>query len=78
LDADEVAMTDYLYSDETGFAEEVEDKMLHDRNVLMTEKVISYLETDKTYFVVVGLAHYLGEDSVINMLKKQGYEVKRK
>jgi len=78
LDADEVAMTEYLYSDETGFAEEVEDKMLHDRNVLMTEKIVSYLETDKTYFIVVGLAHYLGEDSVVNMLEKQGYEVKRK
>ena len=78
LNADEVAMTEYLFSGDTGFAEEVEDKMLHDRNILMTEKIVSYLETDKTYFIVVGLAHYLGEDSVINMLKKQGYEVKRK
>ncbi|MCH4888279.1 TraB/GumN family protein [Acidaminobacter sp. JC074] len=78
LAADDEKMTEYLFTGEGGFSDDVEDKMLHDRNILMTEKIESYLETDKTYFVVVGLAHYLGEDSVIKMLNDKGYDVKRK
>ncbi len=44
----------------------------------MADKIDEYLQTDKTYFIIVGLAHYLGEDSVIKFLEEKGYEINRK
>lgn len=52
-------------------------KMFVDRNVEMAEKIEGYLNTKDTYFVVVGSAHYLGDDSIIKLLEKKGYTVKR-
>jgi len=58
--------------------DEIEEAILIDRNFGMAEKIDGYLQTDQTYFVVVGLAHYLGEDSVIQYLMDKGYTVERK
>ncbi|MDP4091610.1 MAG: TraB/GumN family protein [Bacillota bacterium] len=53
-------------------------KMISDRNKNMAAKIEEYLNTEDTYFVVVGLAHYLGEDGVIKQLQDKGYTVTRK
>lgn len=74
---DDAKMTDYLFS-ETSETSDMEDAILKDRNVGMADKIDKYLQTDQTYFVVVGLAHYLGEDSVVKYLENKGYTVERK
>lgn len=53
-------------------------KMLIDRNVGMADKIDGYLKTNDSYFVVAGLAHFIGDDSVVKLLEKKGYTVTRK
>lgn len=44
--------------------------MFVDRNKKMTEKIGAYFGTDKTYFVVVGAGHLVGEEGIVALLKK--------
>jgi uncharacterized protein YbaP (TraB family) len=43
--------------------------LLDDRNITMTNKIKEYLKTDKTYFLVVGAGHLIGEKGILNLLK---------
>jgi len=80
LSADLEVMTEFMFDDESELTsnDALEDKMLKDRNIGMADKIDAYLQTDKTYFVVVGLAHYLGDESVIKYLEEKGFTVERK
>ena len=80
LEADIEKMTTYMFGTENEMTSdsEVEDAMLKDRNLGMTDKIEEYLTTDKTYFVVVGTAHYFGDESVVKYLRDRGYTVERK
>jgi len=73
-------MTSYLFDTDNELTSDdnIEDAMLRDRNIEMAQKIDAYLQTDKTYFIVVGLAHYLGDESVIRYLNDMGYTVERK
>ena len=51
--------------------------LLDDRNLGMTEKIVSLLEKDKKLFIVVGAGHLSGANSIIDLLEKQGLEVKQ-
>jgi uncharacterized protein len=42
--------------------------MLDERNVGMTNKIEEYLNTNKTYFVIVGAGHLLGEKGILQLL----------
>jgi uncharacterized protein YbaP (TraB family) len=53
-------------------------KMLVDRNIGMASKINGYLNTNNSYFVVAGLAHFIGDDSVIKLLEEKGYTVTRR
>ncbi|MGF7050246.1 uncharacterized protein YbaP (TraB family) [Paenibacillus sp. DS2015] len=50
-----------------------------DRNIGMEEKIRAYLNdgTGSTYFVIAGAGHFVGQDSIIKMLKKNGYTAQR-
>jgi uncharacterized protein YbaP (TraB family) len=50
-------------------------KLNDDRNVRMVEKIISFLKTDKKYFIVVGAAHMVGKNGIVQLLKNKGYKV---
>jgi hypothetical protein len=52
-------------------------KLNDDRNVRMVEKIISMLKTDKKYFIVVGAAHMIGKNGLVQLLKNKGYKVKQ-
>ena len=47
-------------------------KLLDDRNEKMASKISGYLETNKSYFVIVGAAHLAGKNSVVSILKDRG------
>ena len=51
--------------------------MSTDRNVKMTETAKNYLSEGKTGFVVVGLAHVIGEGGIAEALRNEGYSVER-
>jgi uncharacterized protein YbaP (TraB family) len=56
-------------------SESVYDALLKDRNQDWTPKIIDMLETPGTRLIAVGAGHLAGDDSVINMLRKEGYTV---
>ncbi len=52
--------------------------MNDNRNLKMAEKIKVYLDDNKNYFVVVGAAHLIGENGLVNLLQKTGkYKIKR-
>ncbi|WP_159462021.1 TraB/GumN family protein [Salirhabdus sp. Marseille-P4669] len=78
---DEEGLSQYLFSEE---AETVEDEefmkvMLDDRNVGMTDKIEGFLTEGEgeVYFVIVGAAHYFGEQGIIKLLEERGYTVEK-
>lgn len=64
---------------DTAGNEELNKAMLTDRNNGMVDKINGYLNgTDnKTYFVVVGAAHMIGESGIVTQLEKQGLAVEK-
>lgn len=60
--------------------EEYNKAMLTDRNIGMADKIDGYLKNGKgeEYFIVVGAAHYLGDNGIVKLLEDKGYTVKRK
>ncbi|WP_322923541.1 TraB/GumN family protein [Paenibacillus campi] len=59
---------------------EYQKAQLTDRNIGMANKIDSYLQHGggKNHFIVVGVAHYLGEDGIVKLLQHKGYTVVRK
>lgn len=51
--------------------------ILATRHENMNNQLEQYLATDKTYFVVIGLQHLIGEESILTRLKENGYIIKR-
>jgi uncharacterized protein YbaP (TraB family) len=46
-----------------------------ERNANMVEKAREYLQSGKTVFCAVGLAHLLGEGGMVEALREAGYTV---
>ena len=55
----------------------INEKLLDERNFLMVEKIEGYLEEDEVYFVIVGAAHLVGENGLVNLLIEAGYDVEQ-
>ena len=53
----------------------VYDALLKDRNQQWTPKIIDMLDAPGTRLIAVGAGHLAGEDSVIEMLRDEGYTV---
>ncbi len=51
--------------------------MYTDRNIGMKNAALRYLSEGKNVFYVVGFAHMCGDDGIIELLKAEGYDVKR-
>lgn len=49
--------------------------MITERNNGMTDFCIDALESGEEAFIVVGLAHFLGEEGIVNQLREKGYTV---
>ncbi len=62
----------YLSMDSEAYTEEEKeftDSIYSDRNISMTEEVKRLLADNKNAFIVVGSAHVIGEDGIVNNLK---------
>ena len=57
--------------------DEFNDGLLTQRDIGMAEAAMQYMAEGKNVFYVVGLAHFLGENSVVDLLRKAGYTVER-
>ena len=50
-------------------------KMLDERNIAWMNQIKTYLTDDEDYFVIVGAAHMIGPNSLIELLKQGNYTV---
>lgn len=55
----------------------VYNAMFTDRNRKMVKKIGEFLKSDKTYFVVVGSGHLVGEGGIVDLLRKQKLTVEQ-
>ncbi len=53
-------------------AREFNRKLLDNRNAGMAEKIVGYLTGKGTYFVLVGAAHFIGDNGIVGLLARQG------
>ena len=56
---------------------DVFNALLRDRNRKWASKLSRFMEDSGTGFVAVGTAHLLGEGSLLDELREQGYDVRR-
>ena len=54
----------------------LETRLVTDRNHLMVERMLPYLQQGSA-FVAVGALHLPGPEGILNLLRKEGYEVTR-
>lgn len=84
----EILKTQGLGEDESLETEGLEDELLEgfnignllgERDKNMAEKIDKLLQGDegKTYFVVVGAAHYIVDGTVLDILTEKGYKIER-
>lgn len=66
-----------LTSKQLKIMDNYQDTMIYNRNKTMAEAVKELLKGDKDVFYVVGLAHFVGEGGIIDLLEKDGYTVKQ-
>ena len=52
-------------------------KLLDERNVHMVAQIQEYLRTQDNYFVLIGAAHFLGEQGIIALLNQRGIKTQR-
>ena len=64
-----------LDEDELAIYDEYHQKMEVERNANMVEKAREFLQSGKTVFCAVGLAHLLGEGGMVEALRAAGYTV---
>lgn len=57
--------------------EEYNNKLLNERNIGMADKAEEYIKNGDNVFYMVGLAHFGGDGSVIDLLEERGYTVER-
>lgn len=81
---DEQAFVDYIASEDDGLtAEELElytqynQVMITDRNLAMADWTEDALASGDEVFIVVGAAHVIGEDALVDLLTQRGYTVER-
>ena len=53
------------------------EKLIYGRNKEMASKIESFLKTKETYFVIVGAGHLVGNQGIIELLKRKGYRVEQ-
>lgn len=53
------------------------EKLNDARNEKMAAKILSFLNEEKTYLIVVGAAHLLGNKGLIQLLRDKGYTLKQ-
>ena len=53
------------------------EKLIYGRNKKMASKIESFLKTKETYFVIVGAGHLVGNQGIIELLKREGYRVEQ-
>ncbi len=76
-DSEDIAKLFLTFGNKDDASRKIMKMLLDDRNEGMVAKINNMMKNDKKLFVVVGAGHLAGEKSVIDLLQKQGLEVKQ-
>lgn len=76
IEEDEIDEDKYSKED-IKILEDYNKKILDERNIGMTEKLISYFDNNYKTFYMVGAAHLVGDNGIANLLEQKGYKVTR-
>ena len=52
-------------------------RLFDERNMRMTSTIEGYLNSNGSYFVIVGAGHLLGKRGIVELLKSKGYGVEQ-
>ena len=66
-----------LTDEEKPIMEKYYQQFVIDRNKIMAEKAKEYLEQDYQVFFIAGVSHFVGDEGIPELLKKDGYTVER-
>ena len=72
---EKIAVTDILQEDPR--MKPVFETLLFERNVRMTTHIEDFLNSNGTYFVVVGAAHLITDQGIVALLREHGYQVEQ-
>ena len=53
------------------------EKLVYERNKKMALKIENFLKAKETYFIIVGAGHLVGNEGIIELLKKDGYRAEQ-
>jgi uncharacterized protein YbaP (TraB family) len=53
------------------------EKLVYERNKKMALKIRNFLKAKETYFIIVGAGHLVGNEGIIELLKRDGYRVEQ-
>ena len=53
------------------------EKLIYERNKKMASKIKDFLKAKETYFIIVGAGHLVGNEGIIELLKRDGYRVEQ-
>ncbi len=70
-DVDEMYRVASMTSDEDPLLESWIDKLIHQRNLRMVDKIEGYLSGEGTYLVIAGALHMGGEQGIVNLLRRR-------
>jgi uncharacterized protein YbaP (TraB family) len=64
-------------SEATAFARDVLPRLIDDRNRTMAEKIAAIARSGTTSFVAVGALHLVGQDGIVELLRRRGFAVRQ-
>ncbi|MDR0664854.1 MAG: TraB/GumN family protein [Helicobacteraceae bacterium] len=80
-DADALFKWYMTYDEQERFSlsatEEFNKKLIFDRNKRLTERLLKQVDYEKPIFVTIGALHLGGDKGVLELLRKEGYRIKR-
>ena len=53
------------------------EKLVYERNKKMASKIGDFLKAKETYFVIVGAGHLVGNEGIIELLRRDGYRIEQ-
>jgi len=79
VNGDTKSLEDQLYQPSEQFSKmkSVYKKIIDDRNVSMTKKIIELLGQKKTFMIIVGAGHLVGKTGIIKALQDKGFRLKQ-
>jgi hypothetical protein len=76
---DTTTLREFIYMWEEDFPEyePIHDKIMIERNHNMASKIDEYIKSGEQVFVIVGVGHLVGAESIIELLRCRGYKIRQ-